>query len=113
MKFTGNVLCSLIILLLASASVSAQLYKIDLNNKINKSSLIVEGKVISQYSFWNDEHTIIYTANKVHIHKLFKGKLVSGEIEVITEGGSVGNRCLKVSDVLELRKNEKGMFFFE
>ncbi|HEY2728194.1 MAG TPA: hypothetical protein VGI61_13545, partial [Parafilimonas sp.] len=87
------------------------MYKIDLNNKISKASLIVEGRVTDKYSFWNDAHTIIYTSNKLHIYKLFKGRIISKEIEVITQGGSVGNRCLKVSEVLQLDKNETGMFF--
>jgi hypothetical protein len=30
---------------------------------------------------------------------------------VLTQGGTVGTKCLKVSDVLELKKGETGMFF--
>ena len=111
MKLIRNVACCLVLLLIGFSPLHAQLYKIDLKHKINKASLIVEGSVTDQYSFWNDEHTIIYTANKVHIYKIFKGKLESKEIEVLTQGGTVGTKCLKVSDVLELKKGETGMFF--
>jgi len=111
MKLSKNIVCCIILLFAGFSTVNAQLYKIELNSKINKASLIVEGRVTDQYSFWNDAHTIIYTSNKIHVYKLFKGQLISGEIEVITQGGSVGNKCLKVSDVLQLRKGEKGMLF--
>src|SRR5678815_814682 len=111
MKLIRNVACCLVLLLIGFSPLNAQLYKIDLKHKINKASLIVEGSVTDQYSFWNDEHTIIYTANKVHVYKLFKGQVISKEIEVLTQGGTVGTKCLKVSDVLQLKKGETGMFF--
>ena len=38
--------------------------------------LIAEGKVIEKKSFWNNEHTMIYTANTIEVYKLFKGNLV-------------------------------------
>ncbi|MEP6465262.1 MAG: T9SS type A sorting domain-containing protein [Parafilimonas sp.] len=93
------------------STINGQLYKIDLDSKINKASLIVEGKITGKTSFWNDDHTVIYTSNKVHIYKLFKGHILSKEIEVITQGGSVGNKCLKVSDVIQFDNGQKGMFF--
>ncbi len=89
----------------------AQLYKIDLDKKINNASAIVEGKIVDRHSFWNPEHTIIYTANTIHIYKVFKGDIGVDEIEIVTEGGSVDNHCLVVSEVLQLKKNETGMFF--
>lgn len=92
-------------------NTKAQLYKIAIDKKVNKASLIIEGKVTDQHAFWNPQHTIIYTVNTVQISKLFKGKIIAKQIEVLTQGGSVGNRCLVVSDMLQLRKNETGIFF--
>ncbi|MEP6683987.1 MAG: T9SS type A sorting domain-containing protein [Parafilimonas sp.] len=106
-----KIICCLMLLFLVCSEINAQLYKVDLDNKINKASLIVEGTVTAKHSFWNDEHSIIYTSNTLHIYKLFKGRIISKDIEVITQGGSVDNKCLKVSEVLQLDKNEKGMFF--
>src|SRR5205809_5260175 len=111
MRSIRNVSCCLVLLFMIFSTADAQLYKIELDSKINKASLIVEGKVTEQHSFWNNEHTVIYTSNKLHVYKLFKGRLVSSEIEITTQGGSVGNNCLKVSDVLQLQKEETGMFF--
>lgn len=110
MKLIRYATCCLISSLLFF-NTKAQLYKIAIEKKIDKASLIVEGRVIDQHAFWNPEHTIIYTANTVQVYKLFKGKIISKQIEVLTQGGSVGNRSLVVSDLLQLRKNETGMFF--
>lgn len=110
MKYTKHIFASFL-LLAAAFSTRAQLYKIELADKIKKASHIVEGKVIEQYSFWNDEHTIIYTSNKIHVYKLFKGQSIAADIEVVTLGGTVGTKCLKVSDVLQLDKGKTGMFF--
>lgn len=100
-----------IVLMLIHASLNAQLYKIDLAGKINKARFIVEATVTEQHSFWNEKHTLIYTSSTLHIYKLFKGDTTAREIEVITQGGSVGNTCLKVSDMLQLKPNQTGMFF--
>ena len=66
------------------STTQAQLYKIELAGKINKASLIVEGTVTEKHSFWNNAHTTIYTSNTIHVYKLFKGNLISADIEVIT-----------------------------
>src|SRR5436305_112616 len=111
MKLIRNFTCCLILMLISNKDLQAQLYKIDLTHKINKAAFVVEGKITEQHSFWNDAHTIIYTSNKLHIYKLFKGKIISKEIEIITQGGTVGTQCLKVSDLLQLHSGQTGMFF--
>ncbi len=110
MKLIRYATCCLLLTFLF-LNTKAQLYKIAIEKKISKASLIVEGKVIDQHSFWNNKHTVIYTSNTVQVYKLFKGKIILKQIEILTQGGSVGNRCLVVSDLLQLRKNETGMFF--
>ncbi len=111
MKLYGKITCCFVLLFTVFSTADAQLYKIDLENKVKKASLIIEGRVTEQHSFWNDEHTIIYTSNTIHAYKIFKGQIFFTEIEVITQGGSIGNKCLKVSDVLQLQKDQTGIFF--
>lgn len=89
----------------------AQLYKVDLSEKIQKASLIIEGKVIGKKSFWNDTHTMIFTANKIEVYKLFKGAIIEKTIELVTQGGTVGSKAVIVSDLLELDINKTGIFF--
>ena len=99
------------LLLLLSGNLSAQLFKVELQEKIEQSGLIVEGKVVDKRSFWNDDHSMIYTANKIEIYKVFKGNYNGKTIEVLTQGGSVGGTFLHVSDLLELDIGKVGIFF--
>jgi hypothetical protein len=91
----------------------AQLYKVELAEKVKASPLIVEGKVISKKSFWNDAHTMIFTANTVEIYKSFKGNITEKTIEMMTQGGSVGPDVITVSDILQLDIGKTGIFFCE
>src|SRR5258706_4943696 len=102
---------NLILIFFIPVIADAQLYKVELDEKVNKSSLIVEGKVIDQKSFWNDEHTMIFTANTIEVYKLFKGSLIEKNIEVFTQGGSVDNRCVVASDLLSMDKGQVGIIF--
>ncbi|MBD0353284.1 MAG: hypothetical protein ICV65_19240, partial [Flavisolibacter sp.] len=106
----GSLLLFLCILL--NIHLAAQsLYKVSLEEKVRNAQLIVEGKVTNQYSFWNPEHTMIYTAHTVEVYKLFKGTTEQSTIEVMTEGGSVDGVSIKASDLLSLKKNAIGLFF--
>src|SRR5579885_3032358 len=80
---------------------SAQLYKVELDEKVNNASVIVEGKVTDKKSFWNDAHTMIFTDNTITVYKIFKGNIANKEIHVLTQGGSVGTTALDVSDLLQ------------
>jgi hypothetical protein len=112
MKLSFRLLNSLLFLTIFFQS-HAQLYKVELDEKVNSSPLIVEGKVIDQKSFWNDEHTMIFTANTIEVYKLFKGNVTERTIEVITQGGSVGTDAVVASDLLQLDKDKIGLFFCE
>lgn len=102
-----------IFLFFSGYRVQAQLYKVELTEKVKNAPLIIEGKVIDQKSFWNDAHTMIYTANTVELYKIFKGNETSKTIEVLTQGGTVGLDCIEVSDLLQLDKDKVGVFFCE
>jgi hypothetical protein len=70
---TGIWLSSL--LLCFSGALSQELYPVSIDQKIARSTLIVEGKVIGRQSAWNDAHTMIFTTNQVEVYKVFKGSL--------------------------------------
>ena len=98
--------------LLFSFKPSAQsLYEVSLDEKVQSSSLIIEGKVIGSESFWNSRHTMIYTSNKVEIYKIFKGSTDNNIIEIITQGGQLDNVSIQASDLITLKKEEVGIFF--
>lgn len=85
------------------------LYEVPLDEQVNNSQLIVEGKVISTESFWDEDYKLIYTLNTIEVSKSFKGQS-KPIIEVVTLGGVVGDTGLSVTHHLELSKNETGVF---
>src|SRR5690349_16991491 len=102
MKILFRLLYVCLPFILISNFSAAQLYKIELTEKVKASPLIVEGKVIDKKSFWNAAHTMIYTANTIEIYKSFKGNVTEKTIEIMTQGGSVGPDAITVSDLLQL-----------
>ncbi|ALJ05757.1 hypothetical protein APS56_11750 [Pseudalgibacter alginicilyticus] len=84
------------------------LKKTTLKQQIEKSNLVVEGKVVSKKSFWSENR--IYTVNTIEVYKVFKGSSISNNIEIITLGGVVGLQALKVSSSLKLNKGDVGVF---
>lgn len=98
------------ILFFCFTAVDAQLIPIPLDQRIENATTILEGKVISQTSYWDETKTQIYTSNVIEIYKLFKGKLSSNQVEIITKGGIVGNDMQRVSHTLELTIGDTGIF---
>lgn len=86
----------------------SMLREIPLKQQIEKSSLVVEGKVISKKTFRGVDNNI-YTSNKIEIYKVFKGEPVSS-VEVITKGGTIGLNCQIVTHSLKLNISDLGMF---
>ena len=89
------------------------LREIPLSKKIEISSLLVEGKVMSKHSFWDADMQHIYTSNTVEIYKIFKGNIISSTIEIVTLGGVVGLEAEKVSPSLQLQTEAIGFFFLK
>lgn len=108
MKKLFTFLCVILISQLVQANA---LYPVSLSEKVANSSLIIEGKVESTHSYWNTAHTFIFTCNKIKVYKIFKGVVNETYIEVITEGGTVGNQSIDASDLLTLQKEQVGVFF--
>jgi PKD repeat protein len=83
---------------------------VSLVDRINNSSLIVEGRVISQKSFWNDKHDYIYTSNLIQVYKIFKGVSMQSQLEIITEGGEIDMVMQRVEPSLQLLEGDAGVF---
>ncbi|WP_152969750.1 hypothetical protein [Pedobacter sp. Hv1] len=87
-----------------------QLVPISLKERIENATIILEGKVISQAAYWDETQTHIYTANTVEVYKVFKGQLTAKQVEIITRGGIVGDRMERISNTLELKVGDAGVF---
>ena len=94
---------------LIQASAQCMLYPVLLPQRVQNSSDIIEGKVINQTSFWNPAHTNIYTSNLIEVYKSFKNSSPV-YLEVVTEGGTVGNNKELVQPSLQLNIGDIGVF---
>ncbi len=111
-SYTGFPGLFLVCLSFCFSTVRSQgLYPVTTEQKIIHSSLIIEGKVIGKTSAWNPNHTMIYTTNQVEVYKVFKGALQKNIVDIITVGGAVDGHVIQASHLLELKKNEVGVFF--
>lgn len=97
----------------SSLSAQCSVREVPLQDRTANADLIVEGKVLSKNSFWDAAHTQIYTSNKIEVYKIFKGDLQGGQIEVLTEGGVVGDFMIKADPSLQLNPGEVGIFTCE
>ena len=106
-----HALISLLLFLVLTKSISAQLMlkKVSLSKQIEKSTLVLEGKVLSKKSFWDTNHQKIYTINTVEVSKVFKGEILP-TIEIITLGGVVGMDAQIVYPSLKLNIDDTGVF---
>ncbi|MCF8424973.1 MAG: PKD domain-containing protein, partial [Bacteroidia bacterium] len=91
------------------ASAQCMMFPVSLNQKVTNSSLVIEGKVVNQSCFWDSGHFNIYTSNLIEVYKTFKSNS-SAYVEVITEGGTVGNDKEVVEPSLELSIGDVGVF---
>ena len=99
--------------LTANTFLFAQLYEISLDQKIDESQIIVEGKVVKDEAFiGNDDR--IYTAHKIEIQRILKGVNFRGtHLTIVTRGGEIDERITTWSHLLTLREGEAGIFFLQ
>lgn len=104
-----SVLSLIFMLFLSVIDAQDSLQQISLQQQIENSSIVLEGKVISQNSFWDASYKMIYTAHTIQAFKVFKGKPESTFV-ILTQGGFVGMDGILVSHGLELHEGDLGVF---
>ena len=87
------------------------LINIPLNERIAQSDFVIEATVLHKESYEDSKNNFIYTAHTLQINKIFKGAITTQTITLITEGGFVGMRGLKVSPNLNTEIGQSGIFF--
>ena len=100
---------SFIAISLIQSSAQCMLSPVLLTQRIQNSGNVIEGKVVNQLSFWDPAHTNIYTSNLIEVYKSFKSTSPV-YLEVITEGGTIGNDREEVHPSLELSVGDIGVF---
>ncbi len=100
----------IITFLIGVIQLQAQLIPQDIVRRINNAQHIFEGEVIRVDGYWNGDNNYIYRSLTLDIRKKFKGTLDCGTVELILNGGQVGNILLDISHNLNLRVGDKGIF---
>jgi hypothetical protein len=76
------------------------------------SSLIVDGKVASVRSYWNEDHSKILTEATVDVAGTHKGRNVS-TVRVVQLGGVVGNVRMTAHGAVTWKRGEDVLLFLE
>ncbi|MCH8330734.1 MAG: IPT/TIG domain-containing protein, partial [Bacteroidetes bacterium] len=98
------------------------LFEISMSKRISMSDIIIEGRVTAKESYWNSIHTEIFTRNRIEIYKVFKGTITGFipnstvrqgpfYIDLITQGGIVGDEMYRVTPSLQLEMGQLGVYF--
>jgi len=85
----------LLLLLLAAAAIflalstqATVMQRLEVEELTRNSSDVFQGQIVSTQTYWNAEHTRIYTGVNVHINESFKGAARRGEtVKVVQLGG--------------------------
>ncbi len=102
-----------IIVFLINERSFAQMAELPFSQKVEHSSDIFEGKVIHKNSFWNTQHTLMFTSNTIEVYKVFKGNIIASEVEIVTEGGNIGDEIQGSESSLYLNEGYIGIFMAE
>jgi hypothetical protein len=122
MKNIIAIIYILLLLLLYSKSYSQYIPRVDsmgqhlhwsLEDKINKSDLVVEGVVINNTradGFIGSKGSV-FTSSIIRVSKVFKGDIKDTIIELITEGGTLPDGSETGSNGSFIGKDYEGLFF--
>jgi len=113
MSMSKFVLLLVLFFSIVKVEAACTVVPVDLQDRVNESSLVVEGKVVRQFSYWDEAQNNIYTSNIVEVYKVFKGTLQAEEVEVVTEGGVVDDILQVVTNTLRLTKGDEGVFILK
>lgn len=95
------------------AQANCSVIEIPLQQRIAAATLVAEGKVTAQQSYWDATHTMIYTAHTIAVYKIFKGTSSPAYFQLLTQGGTVGSDRITVEPSLELEIGDIGVFTCE
>ncbi len=113
----GAMIKTIILLCLASIMFSFVSYgqcmmvELPLNLRAGEAEAVIEGSVSTKNYF--ESGGKIYTSYTIDVHKLFKGDIAESTVELITEGGHIGEKAMIVIPNLMLNVGDVGIFFLD
>lgn len=110
--------CILSILLILTASLAA--FRADATQIVHRTpqqmgtqaDLVVTGKVAGVQSFWNANHTKIFTETTIEVDQTFKGS-APRLVKILQLGGRVDNIKVNVAGALKWASGEEVLLFLE
>jgi len=114
MKSLARILSSsiLALLILVSAAGATQIILQTLDQMGDNASAVVRGKVAGVRSYWNENHTKIFTETTITVEESFKGQ--PGEsVRVVQLGGTVDNIRVTAHGALLWKQGEEILLFLE
>lgn len=114
MKKIASLLLFCCLSFLFCSEIVAQSNPILFTNSISSSNHIVEGKIVKQESFWNQDQTMIMTRHTLEVYKVFKSSTnLQSTLTFTTMGGKVGKDIINAtSHHFPINYGSSGLFLF-
>ena len=94
------------------ADTHCLLLPIEPARRAQQSALVVEAEVLDAQSFWDAAHQRLFTRHRLRVFSLLKGAVADTTgLRVITEGGRLGPDQQVLTNTLQLRPGQQGVFF--
>jgi hypothetical protein len=103
--------CALVALAV-TAAVATQVIQRTPQELAEESALIVDGTVTGVRSYWNADHSKIFTEASVSVGSTYKGRGGS-TVRVVQPGGVVGNVRMTAHGALSWSRGEEVLLFLE
>ncbi len=113
MKRKITLILAILSLSYITASSQCMIAPVSLENRITKSTYIVEGTITEQTSYIDPVTTSVFTRNKLVVNAWLKNSSNIKELYVITLGGVYGNKATIVNPSLQLEKNAEYILMLE
>jgi Dockerin type I domain/IPT/TIG domain/Calx-beta domain len=94
----------------ANAQKQCNIYEVSLDERLQNSSLVVEGIVKSQHAKWDNFNRNIYTIYEVEVLGVLKGTTFDSTVLVACPGGTLGLTRHEFSQTLKLEEGNTGIF---
>ena len=93
--------------------VQADTGEFGLEELSNGADSVIVGTVVERSSYWNDEHTGIYTSVVLSVEERFKGTASQDKITITLPGGEVDGIGEWVSEMPSFDQGEKAVVFLK
>lgn len=104
-----SLLCLLIAVIYSFPSMG-KITPLSLQARVDEAQYVVAGKVINAVSYWNENHTNIYTLHEIKIDGYWKGQNGATHIGLIDLGGTVGYDKQETHPAVSLEVGSYGVF---